>query len=136
RIGPAEIYAALADVDDVVEAMAVEQRDASEPGGTRLVLLVVLGEGKKLDAPLLAKIRDTLATKCSRAHVPGLVLRATELPVTHNGKRAERAARDAVNGDPVANLEALRNPQCIEAIREALATAGLPRTEVGGSIKS
>ncbi len=123
RIGPAEIYAALADVEEVVEAMAVEQREPSEPGGTRLVILAVLREGRRLDAPLLAKIRDTLATRCSRAHVPGLVLRATELPVTHNGKRAERAARDAVNGDPVGNLEALRNPQCIDAIREALAAA-------------
>jgi acetoacetyl-CoA synthase len=121
RIGPAEIYGALADVDEVVEAMAVEQRDPSEPGGSRLVLLVVLRDEKKLDHALLAKIKDTLAHRCSRAHVPSVVLRVTELPVTHNGKRAERAARDAVNGDPVGNIEALRNPACIDAIREALA---------------
>ncbi len=114
--------------EEVAEAMAVEQREPSEPRGSRLVLLVVLRDGRALDAHLVAKIRETLATRCSRAHVPGLVLPATELPVTHNGKRAERAARDAVNGDPVANLEALRNPGCIEAIRAALAAAKTHRS--------
>ena len=46
-----------------------------------------------------------------------------ELPLTHNGKRSERAARDVVNGDPVANTDALRNPGCLEAIRAAVAAA-------------
>ena len=120
RIGPAELYAALADVDEVAEAMAVEQRDASEPGGTRLVLVVVMRDGVALDKPLVARIGDTIAARCSRAHVPSVVLQVSELPVTHNGKRAERAARDAVNGDPIGNLEALRNPGCLDEIRRAL----------------
>ena len=127
RIGPAEIYAALADIEEIAESMAIEQRDAGEPGGSRLVLLVVLRDGKRLDAVLVARIRDVLASRCSRAHVPGLVLEAFDLPVTHNGKRAERAARDALNGDPVANIEALRNPECIEAIRSALTSSMLAR---------
>ena len=46
-----------------------------------------------------------------------------ELPVTHNGKRSERAARDAVNGDRIANEAALHNPACLPAIRLAVGTA-------------
>ena len=49
-------------------------------------------------------------TEGSAAHVPQVVVPVHELPTTHNGKRSERAARDAVNGAPVRNLAALRNP--------------------------
>jgi acetoacetyl-CoA synthetase len=43
-----------------------------------------------------------------------------ELPVTHSGKRAEAAARDAVIGVTVRNEAALRNPECLEAIGAAM----------------
>jgi len=120
RIGPAVIYSALATVEEVVEAMAVEQRDSAEAGGSRLVLIVVLHEGVRLDAGLAARIRSVIETSCSRAHVPAVIIASDQVPVTHNNKRAERAARDAVNGDPVGNRRALKNPQCLEAIRQAV----------------
>ena len=65
RIGPAEIYRALAaGVPEVAEAMAVEQVVASEIGGTRLVLLVVLRPEASAASPeqkskLWQRIRDT-----------------------------------------------------------------------------
>ena len=52
--------------------------------------------------------------------MPSLVVAVPELPLTHNGKRSERAARDAVNGDPIVNATALRNPGCLDAIRAAV----------------
>jgi acetoacetyl-CoA synthetase len=39
--------------------------------------------------------------------------------MTHNGKLSERAAREALNGDPVHNLDALRNPGSLMAIAAA-----------------
>ena len=54
--------------------------------------------------------------------MPALVVAVPDLPLTHNGKRSERAARDAVNGDPVVNAAALRNPGCLDAIRAAVQT--------------
>jgi acetoacetyl-CoA synthetase len=45
-----------------------------------------------------------------------VIAEVAELPTTHNGKRSERAARDALDGRPVANLAALRNPQSLAAI--------------------
>jgi acetoacetyl-CoA synthetase len=120
RIGPAVIYSALAAVEEVVEAMAVEQRDPAEAGGSRLVLIVVLHEGVSLEVELAARIRGVIETSCSRAHVPSAIIASDQVPVTHNNKRAERAARDAVNGDPVGNRRALKNPQCLETIRQAV----------------
>ena len=135
RIGPAEIYAALEDVDELAATMAIEQRCAAAPGGSRIVLFVVLRSGFALTKELQARIRRELERKCSRAHVPAVVVELDELPETHNFKRAERAARDAANGDPVANIEALRNPRVLDVIRAhpALATlvyAAAPRGEI------
>ncbi|NEK57775.1 acetoacetate--CoA ligase [Geodermatophilus sabuli] len=123
RIGPSEIYTALRGVPGIADAMAVEQRHPARPGASRIVLLVVLREGVVLDAELARTIRRTLREQASPAHVPALVAAVPELPLTHNGKRSERAARDAVNGDPVANAAALRSPACLQAIRAAV-TAG------------
>lgn len=120
RIGPAEVYTALREVPAVTEAMAVEQRDPARAGTSRMVLLVVLADGARLDAALERDIRRTLRRRASAAHVPSSVVAVPELPLTHNGKRSERAARDAANGDPVANVGALRNPESLTAIRAAV----------------
>ncbi|HYH27092.1 MAG TPA: AMP-binding protein, partial [Blastococcus sp.] len=124
RIGPSEIYTALRGVPGIADAMAVEQRDPDRPGASRMVLLVVPAEGATLDDGLDRTIRRTLRTQASAAHVPALVVAVPELPLTHNGKRSERAARDAVNGDPVPNASALRSPGCLDAIRAAVAATG------------
>jgi acetoacetyl-CoA synthetase len=116
RVGPAEIYRVLQDVDEIAEAMAVEQQAEDEPGGTRLVLLVVLRPGLMLDGTLIARIRSELSGRGAAALVPARIAQVAELPMTTSGKRSEAAARDAVNGRPVRNRDALQNPSCLEAI--------------------
>src|SRR2546425_460437 len=116
RVGPAEIYRILQDIVEVAEAMAVEQYAEDEPGGTRLVLLVVLRGGAVLERSLEARIRSELARRGSVVFVPARIAQVEELPVTHSGKRSEAAARDAVNGRPVRNRDALRNPDSLDAI--------------------
>ncbi len=125
RIGPAEIYAALADVPEVSAAMAIEQRAANEPGGSRLVLLVVPAVGAMFDGPLAMRIRRTLVSRCSAAHSPSIVVEVKDLPTTFSGKRSERAASDALNGRVVSNAGALRNPESLDAIRAAVEAADL-----------
>lgn len=120
RIGPSEIYAALREVPEVREAMAVEQR---REDGARLVLLVVLREGAALDTELTLRIRRTIGRQTTALHVPELVAAVAELPVTHSGKRSERAGRDAVEGREAANRRALANPGSLERIRLAVAEA-------------
>jgi acetoacetyl-CoA synthetase len=116
RIGPAEIYRILQDIDEIRDTMAVEQT-VPPPGGNRMVLLVVLRDGMKLDGALIRCIRTQLSRRGSPAHVPDVIAQVQALPITHNGKRSERAAQNAINGVPVRNLEAMANPECLEAIR-------------------
>ena len=118
RIGTAEIYRILGDIGEILDAMAVEQQAEEEPGGTRMVLLVVLREGLVLDTTLARHIRSELARCGSPAFVPARIAQVEALPVTFNGKRSEAAARDAVNGRPARNRDALQNPECLDAIAE------------------
>jgi acetoacetyl-CoA synthetase len=117
RIGPSEIYQALREVPEVQEAMAVEQ---GRDGGARLVLLVVLGEGVRLDTELTLRIRRTIGAQTTALHVPELIAPVEALPVTHSGKRSERAGRDAVEGRAAANERALANPDSLAQIQRAV----------------
>ncbi|MGY2078770.1 acetoacetate--CoA ligase [Modestobacter sp. SYSU DS0657] len=129
RIGPSEIYAIVRQVPEVADALALEQEDPHTRGLSRLVLLVVLRPGAVLDERVERVIRTMLHDQASAAHVPSLVLAVPELPLTHNGKRSDRAARDAMAGRPAANLSSLRNPECLDAITRA---AALARNRGGG----
>jgi len=99
------------------EAMAVEQATPAAPATARMVLLVVLQPDRRLDGDLVRTIRRELGRRLSAAHVPEVIADVAALPVTHSGKRSERAAHDALNGKPLRNRDALRNPDCLELIR-------------------
>ena len=124
RVGPAEIYRILQDIPEVAEALAVEQYASDEFGSTRMILLVVLRRGCILDDNLTARIRSELVRRGSTALLPARIAQLDELPVTHSGKRSETAARDAVNGRRAANRDALRNPECLDAIARHPAVTG------------
>ncbi len=117
RIGPAEIYAVLQDFPEYAAAMALSQRDPRSPGGSRLVLLVVLQPGRSLDRPLVLKTKKALKTRASAYHVPAVVAAVSDLPTTQSGKRSERAAQDTLDGRPVRNAHALRNPGVLDELR-------------------
>lgn len=116
RIGPAEIYRILQQIPPILEAMAVEQIDENEPGGARLVLLLVLRAGIVLDTSLIFRIRHLLAEQGNLMMVPAAIIAVAELPITHSGKRSETAARDAINGLPIRNRTALLNPECLDGL--------------------
>lgn len=116
RIGPAEIYNVVLAMPGVSQAMAVEQRAPREPGGSRLVLLVVLSEGTILDRAMKLRVKKDLSQKGSPNHVPSIIVQVSVLPMTHSGKFSEKAVTDLINGRPVSNLAALRNPEALDAI--------------------
>jgi len=116
RIGPAEIYNILEAMPELVASMAVEQHAADEPGGSRLVLLVVLADGRMLDRALQLRVKKELSQRGSMAHVPSVIWQVSALPMTRSGKRSERAARDVLDGKPAVNREALANPEVLDEL--------------------
>jgi acetoacetyl-CoA synthetase len=116
RIGPAELYSVVLGIPDVSAAMAVEQAYPREPGGNRIVLLVVLVPGRSLDRQLTLRIKKDLKEKASAVHVPAVIAQVSGLPQTLNGKYSERAACEVVNGRIPANRIALKNPEVLDEI--------------------
>ena len=122
RIGTAEIYRVVEQIDGVAEALAFGQEVDAGGGSSdvQIVLLVVLDAGTTLDDELRSEITTAVRTGCSPRHVPRRIEAVAELPRTRSGKLVELAVADAVNGREVRNTEALANPEALWAIRDAL----------------
>ncbi len=121
RIGSSEIHRVVLSFTEVAGAVAVEQRHEKSPGGSRIVLLVVLGEGETLERPLVLRLKKTIKEELSATHVPAVVAAVSGLPTTFSGKLSESAVRRAVAGDAAVNAGALRNPETLDEIARAMA---------------
>ena len=115
RIGTAEIYRRVEQLDEVVEALVIGQ---PWEGDVRVVLFVVTADGVDLDDALRDRIRSDVRSGASPRHVPAVVLEVPELPRTRSGKLVELAVRAVVEGQPVTNVEALANPETLEHFRD------------------
>jgi acetoacetyl-CoA synthetase len=110
RIGTAEIYRQVEQIDEVLESLVVG-RDID--GDCRIVLFVILRPGIALTDTLTAKIKQQIRLNASPHHVPAEILQVTDIPRTKSGKIAELAVRNVIHGRPVKNLHALANPEAL-----------------------
>ena len=115
RIGTAEIYRQVEQLDAVLEAVAVGQE---WDGDVRVVLFVVLREGVALTDALTHEIKTCIRAGATPRHVPQVVLAVGDIPRTRSGKITELAVRDVIHGREVKNVEALANPEALELFRD------------------
>ncbi|MBI3452345.1 MAG: acetoacetate--CoA ligase [Rhodospirillales bacterium] len=111
RIGTAEIYRQVEQVDEVLESIVIGQDWDND---VRVVLFARLREGVTLDAALGKKIRDQIRKNATPRHVPAKIIQVADIPRTKSGKIVELAVRDIVHGRPIKNREALANPEALE----------------------
>ncbi len=111
RIGTAEIYNIVEQLEEVADSLAVGQW---WQGDQRVILFVKLKEGYRLTDELKAKIRRELREKASPRHVPALILEAPDIPYTFSMKKVEIAVANILNGRPVTNRDALVNPESLD----------------------
>ena len=114
RIGTAEIYRQVEQVDEVMEALVIGQ---DWEGDVRVVLFVKLKEGIQLDEALANRIKLQVRKNTTPRHVPAKIVQVADIPRTKSGKIVELAVREVVHGRPVKNLEALANPEALEHFR-------------------
>jgi len=119
RIGTAEIYRVVEQIDEVEEAVAVGQLwPPDNPADTRVVLFVKLRANQALDQNLEDRIRFEIRRRASPRHVPARIVQVADIPRTKNGKVVELAVKAVVHGMPVSNTDALANPQALELFRD------------------
>jgi len=115
RIGTAEIYRQVEQLDDVIEAIAIGQRWQDD---VRVVLFVRLAPDVELDSGLEERIRRVIRDNTTPRHVPARIVAVSDIPRTKSGKIVELAVRDVVHGEPVRNIEALANPEALGLFRD------------------
>ena len=115
RIGTAEIYRQVEQLDEVSEAIVIGQEWDND---VRVVLFVILAAGVALDDELQKRIKTRIRQGASPRHVPAKIVQVSDIPRTKSGKITELSVRDIVHGREVANVEALANPDALELYRD------------------
>ncbi len=111
RIGTAEIYNVVENMDEVEDSVVIGQPwDDDE----RVVLFVKLNEGYRLNDELKTKIAKLIRNNCSPRHVPAIILETPGVPYTLNGKKVEIAVKKAILGQEIKNKDALSNPEVLD----------------------
>jgi len=111
RIGTAEIYRVVEAMDEVVDSIVVGQAWDND---VRVLLFVKMAPGFELTEDLKNKIKRNIRENTTPRHVPQLVLRVNDVPVTLNGKKVEIAVRNVIENKPVTNRDALLNPEALD----------------------
>jgi acetoacetyl-CoA synthetase len=115
RIGTAEIYRSLAQLEEVDDALIV---NLDLPGGKFFMPLFVKLRGEEqLDEPLQRRIATQLRRDYSPRHVPDKIYQVLDIPYTLTGKKLEVPIRRILMGadpDKAANRSALRNPGALD----------------------
>jgi len=114
RIGTAEIYRQVEQLEEIVESLVIGQQWDNDE---RIVLFVRLRDGQTLTADLEDRIRRRIRENSTPRHVPARIVQVTEIPRTKSGKIVELAVRDIVHGREIQNREALANPDALEQFR-------------------
>jgi acetoacetyl-CoA synthetase len=115
RIGTAEIYRQVEQLDQVVESLVIGQ---DWQGDVRVVLFVKLRDGLNLDEAISSAIKRRIRENTTPRHVPAKIVQVDDIPRTKSGKIVELAVREMVHGRPVKNLEALANPEALGQYRD------------------
>ncbi len=115
RMGTSEIYRAVLDVPEVLDALVLDIPREGTSGW--MPLFVVLRDGVQLSDELRATIKRRIREDCSPRHVPDEVRQIAEVPRTLSGKVLEVPVKRILTGTPperAASRESLANPQALD----------------------
>ena len=111
RIGTAEIYRAVENMEQIIDAVVVGRPNN---GDVDVVLCVKLGEGVIFDDNLKSDISVQIRSATTPRHVPDYIFEVDDIPYTISGKKVEKAVLATITGRPVGNKDALANPDSLE----------------------
>jgi acetoacetyl-CoA synthetase len=111
RIGTAEIYRLVEQVEEVEDSVVVGQNWNND---VRVVLFVKLAQGCQLTDDIRNKILRTIRENASPRHVPRKIISVPAIPYTLNMKKVELAVKKMIEGQPVLNRDALSNPDVLD----------------------
>ncbi len=117
RTGPAEIESVIMESGLVAEAAVIGVPDALT--GHALVCVCVAAHGQLNNTELCDAITAQIAETFGAPYRPKRVLLVADLPKTRNQKIMRRLMRAVISGEALTELDALANPECLNALRTA-----------------
>jgi len=114
RMGTADMYAAVERLADVADSLVIDLEDGD--GGSTLLMFVVPGAKRTLDADMERAITVAIRTSLSPRFVPDVFILAPAIPRTLSGKKQELPVKRLFQGWPiekVINLDVIENPEVI-----------------------
>ncbi|MFH1487378.1 MAG: acetoacetate--CoA ligase, partial [Pseudomonadota bacterium] len=88
RIGTAEIYRQVEQIEEIADSLVVGQDWKND---VRVVLFLKMSEGVELTEELKNRIKKTLRENASPRHVPAKIIAVPDIPYTLNMKKVELA---------------------------------------------
>ena len=110
RIGTADIYRLVEQMDEIKDSIVVGQTRAND---IRIILFVQMAKGFDLNKEVIKRIRELIRKGASPRHVPAKVISVPDIPYTFNMKKVELAVKKVIHGQPVLNKDSLRNPESL-----------------------
>jgi len=111
RIGTAEIYRQMEQIDEIEDSVVIGQPWKND---IRVILFVKLASGYELTEELKTRICRTIRANASPRHVPAKIISIPAIPYTLNMKKVELAVKKIIQGQPVLNKDALSNPEALD----------------------
>ncbi len=115
RIGTAEIYAALDQLNALSDSLVI---NVEKPDGDDVMILFVVLKAPHVLAPMVEEsIKNQLRSYCSPRHVPDKVVEVSDIPYTLSGKKMEVPVKKLLAGltkEGDMQRDAIRNPEAMD----------------------
>jgi acetoacetyl-CoA synthetase len=111
RIGTAEIYRIIEQMEEIEDSVVVGQKWQND---SRVILFVKMKFGYDLTDELQQRIRKNIRSNASPRHVPAKIIKVPDIPYTLNMKKVELAVQKMIHGQEVKNKDALKNPEALD----------------------
>lgn len=114
RIGTAEIYNAVNELDGVKDSLVITTDESD--GSSKMLLFVQLMDDIKLNDEIQTKIKANLRNQYSPRHIPDSIFQVTDIPYTLSGKKLEIPVKKIFSGvslEKAVSKDIMRNPGCL-----------------------
>jgi len=117
RIGTAEIYRVVEQLDEIKDSIVV---GVPIDNDIEIYLFIATNNNLLLDDKLSEKIKLEIKKNLTPRHIPKKIFQIKEVPYTLNGKKVEIAVLKTILGEEVKNKSALMNPNSLEQFKNIL----------------
>ncbi|MCD6224425.1 MAG: acetoacetate--CoA ligase [Deltaproteobacteria bacterium] len=111
RIGTADIYRIIDNIDEIADSVVVGQ-DWNDD--VRVILFVKMAEGSDLTDELKKRVNSLIRTNATPRHMPAKIIAVADIPYTLNMKKVELAVKKIIQDEEVLNKDALINPEALD----------------------